>query len=227
MRLLRATRGLIGGYASAAVVDLHVIEWVRAGFRRAGGDRGKGSGMSRRLWGLVVCLALGVLVTASAGAARPVVINKTKADNREIGYASAGCSVAVAPAPGPIYGPVPYPIQEPCHPGIYISELLGFQVVAPRPVPVYISGEMAARGQYEEIDAKLLIFVDGVRVARKPLHLAKGGRVVHLPITAATKLSKGAHRVELSIRPVEEQGLLGMTRQSLKLSVSTEKPESP
>jgi hypothetical protein len=68
--------------------------------------------------------------------------------------------------------------------------------------------------------------VDGVRVARKPLHIAIGGRVVHLPINGTAELSKGAHSVELSIRPIEEEGLVGLTRRFSKLTVSTEQLRS-
>ncbi|MBS1884736.1 MAG: hypothetical protein JSS97_17445 [Actinobacteria bacterium] len=151
-----------------------------------------------------------------------MAINKTKSDNREVSYASDLCAVGVVGPGGAIYE------TEACHRGIYVSELIGFQVVAPRAVSVYVSGELAARGsnRYVELDAKVLLFVDGVRVARKPLHIVHGGRVVHLPITGTAELSKGPHRVELSIRPIEEEGLVGMTRRFSKLTVSTEPPRS-
>jgi hypothetical protein len=182
--------------------------------------------MARRLLRLVVCLALGVCVTTNAVAARPVVINKTKTDNREVSYASDLCAVGVVP-PGPRYEPGPPPVTEPCHRGIWVSELLGFQVVAPRAVPVYISGELGAKGS-SRIRAKVILFVDGARVTRKPLLFTQGGgRYAHLQITGTTELPKGAHRVELSIRPVEEEGLVGLTRRFSKLTVSTEQTESP
>lgn len=186
--------------------------------------------MNRRRLGFVGCLALAVFMTASAGAVRPVVIKKTKSDDREVTYATFGCEVAVVPGgpPAPIYEPPPLPVPDPeaCHHGIYISELLGFQVVAPRAVPVYVSGELNAKGS-SRIRAKVILSVDGVRVARKPLLFTKAdGRYAHLQITGTAELSKGAHRVELSIRPAEEEGLVGMTRRFLNLTVSTERPEA-
>lgn len=180
-----------------------------------------------RKFGFMFMVGAAVLaagLTAAQGKPRPVKINKTRSDNREVSYATTGCEVVGVGPPGPIYGPTPIPVPEACHRGIFVSELLGFQVVAPRAVPVYVSGELDAKGS-SRMRAKVILFVDGVRVARKPLLFTKAeGRYAHLQITGTSELSKGAHRVELSIRPAEEEGLVGMTRRFLKLTVSTERP---
>jgi hypothetical protein len=120
--------------------------------------------MSRRL-GVFVCVLVAVFGVAVAGAAKPVKIDKTRADQREsradqreYGFASTGCETGVVGPGGVIY-------ETSCHYGTPLVQLVKFQVVAPRSTPIKVSGIFTAESCRRcRIDARLALLVDGKRI---------------------------------------------------------------
>lgn len=169
--------------------------------------------MGRRL-GIVFCVVAAVLGVAVAGAAQPVKINKTRADHREYGFASTGCETGVVGPGGVIY-------ETSCHYGTPLVRLIKFQVVAPRPTPINLSGVLTAESCKRcRIEAKLVLLVDGKRVRTAPITV-RADKPTEFPTKRLAHLAKGKHMVELSTQAVEEEGLSGLKVYASELTAAT------
>lgn len=156
---------------------------------------------------IVATLVLAVGLATASGEPQPVKINKTKTENKDQHWASDLCAVSKVP-PNPVYEP-PGPTEK-CHRGNPEIEQVKFQVAAPRPVNIYLSGYLTAstkRGYH--IPLWVILLVDGQRVRRSEVDV-RGSKPTRFPVARRWRIPKGKHMVELRMQSVIEEGLPGL-----------------
>jgi hypothetical protein len=155
---------------------------------------------------------------ATAEAARPVVVNKTKTENKDQHWASDLCAVSKVP-PNPNYEPMG-PIEK-CHRGNPEIEQVKFQVAVPRPVTVRLSGYLTAstkRGYH--IPLRVILLVDGKRIRTSEVDV-RGQKPTRFPVARRWSIPKGKHMIELKMQSVIEEGLPGLEVWESTLSATT------
>jgi hypothetical protein len=175
-------------------------------------------GASAILFALSALVVIAIAANLStAGATKPVVINKTKTENRDQHWASDLCAVAHVP-PGVNYEP---PVVEKCHRGNPEIEQVKFQVAVPRPVSVSLSGYLtASTRQGGHIPLRVILSVDGKRIRASEVDV-HGRKPTRFPVARQWRIPSGKHMVELKMQSVIEEGLPGLEVWESTLTAST------